>query len=289
MVALLAPDYSLPVLLLSLLAACAPTDSPLDPDDAVDSRCISNDSWISCAYESTTLHTDYIRDTRRDVHWQIPLGEPPATGWPTVILFQGSLYSGELSWNAQIDGPWGMWNQGLTVWTLLDAGYAVLAPEAHLDGDTWWDTNVMLVKRAWERTPDHALMVTLFESVADGTFGPLDPDRLYATGISSGGYMTSRMAVEYAERFQALAIQSGSYATCSGRLCNVGRLKDDHPPTLFLHGERDRVVPRRTMSRYADKLQDQGTDVRVVIDDDARHGWIDAAPDAILAWFDCYE
>jgi len=271
-----------------LLAACASADHPLDFDDAVDSRCVSNSSWIACEYESTTLHTDYVRDTRRDVHWQVPLGEPPADGWPVVILFQGSLYSGELSWTAQRDGPWGMWHQGELVRELLDTGYAVLAPEAHLDGDTWWDTNVTLWELAWTKSPDHALMVSLFDAIEGDTFGHLDPDRLFATGISSGGYMTSRMAVSYPEHFRALAIQSGSYATCSGRMCNVKRLDESHPPTLFLHGDRDRIVPRRTMSRYAEDLEDQGTDCRVVRHEDVRHQWLSVAPSEIPDWFDRY-
>ena len=174
--------------MLFLLAACASTDHPLDLEAATDSRCVTSNRWIACDYESTTLHTDYVRDTRRDVHWQIPLGDPPETGWPVVILYQGSLYSGELAWTAERDGPWGMWHQGELVKTLLDSGYAVLSPEAHLNGDTWWDTNVMMWELAWELSPDHALVVSLLESIEDGTFGPLDPDRIFATGISSGGF-----------------------------------------------------------------------------------------------------
>ena len=40
--------------------------------------------------------------------------------------------------------------------------------------------------------------------------GPLDPSRLLAIGVSSGGYMTSRMAVSYPGKFRALAIAAGA-------------------------------------------------------------------------------
>ncbi len=272
----------LPVLLL----ACTSTDHPFDLDAATDSRCQQDADWLACAYETDTLHTDWgPSDDHRDVHWQVPLGDPPAEGWPAVLLFQGTGYTAELFYTAEADGPWGLWHQGRLVAALLDQGFAVFAPEAHLNGDTWWDTNVVYWQRAWERSRDHALMETLLAALADGEFGPVDTDRLYATGISSGGYMTSRMAVSYAEHFAALAIQSASYATCSGRGCRVEDLERDHPPTLFLHGDKDKIVPAPTMTRYADDLDAQGTETRVCVDEDAGHEWLGIAPTEIPAWF----
>src|SRR5262249_52034297 len=122
-----------------------------------------------------------------------------------------------------------------------------------------------------------------------GTFGPIDMSRLYATGISSGGYMTSRMAVSYAGMFKALAVQSGSYATCAGLLCAIpDRLPSDHPPTLFLHGRVDLIVPLLTMQMYADRLTAEGHPVKVVIDDSAGHRTLARAPNEILAWFEAH-
>ena len=98
--------------------------------------------------------------------------------------------------------------------------------------------------------------------------------------------MTSRMAQAYPGRFRALAVVSASWATCSGALCSVpAALPSEHPPTLFLHGERDDVVPISTMRRYADALRAQGTQTRVVTDAEAGHVWLDVAPLEVPAWF----
>ena len=125
-------------------------------------------------------------------------------------------------------------------------------------------------------------------SAVDGSFGRLDAARKYAAGISSGGYMTSRMAVSYAGEFRALAIHSASYATCSGVLCAIPGVPADQPPTLFLHGAKDDVVPISTMEAYADALTAAGRETRTIVDPDAAHEWIAQAPAGIRGWFDAH-
>jgi poly(3-hydroxybutyrate) depolymerase len=113
--------------------------------------------------------------------------------------------------------------------------------------------------------------------------------RLYATGISSGGYMTSRMAVSYAGMFRALAIASASYATCLGAVCSVPSvLPGDHPPTLFLHGTIDTIVPIETMRPYHERLEAQGIATDVDEDPTAGHQWLDDSPERITAWFEAH-
>ncbi len=223
------------------------------------------------------------------MHWQVPTGEAPDEGWPAVIAFQGALYPASLSWWGRKAEPNGGWNQVLLTADLLDAGYAVLTPEAPGQGFTCWNTNVPGYKNDWEGSPDDEMMLTLLEGMAAGDFGPLDLDALYATGISSGGYMTSRMAVDYPGTFRALAIHSASYATCAGLLCAVpDELPEDHPPTLFLHGALDATVPLWTMTDYRDALDEDGVEVESVVQILAGHAWLDDAPAEILGWFDAH-
>jgi len=112
---------------------------------------------------------------------------------------------------------------------------------------------------------------------------------MHATGISSGGYMTSRMAISYTEYFKSLVIESASYCTCGGALCLIpSELPDDHPPVLFLHGELDITVPVFTMRWYYDKLVDMGIETQAVVDLLATHQWISEAPDLVYRWFDKY-
>jgi dienelactone hydrolase len=272
------------------LAISGDTDANIDSDGAPGSgddggnasRCTETTDSISCPM----IHQMVIS---RDVYYQQPLGTPPVNGWSVVILFQGSLFSPAVTMQASTSEPFGAYYQVLTVKRLLDAGYVVLAPAAHGGGSTFWDTNVPPWDVAWSGAPDDQFMQAIFAAMAAGVFGPLDGAHQYATGISSGGYMTSRMAVSYAGRFRALAIASGSYATCSGAVCNVPTpLPSDHPPTLFLHGDADPVVPVSTMKLYRDELSAEGHVTDSIIEAGAGHQWIAPAPDAVLQWFDTY-
>jgi predicted esterase len=101
--------------------------------------------------------------------------------------------------------------------------------------------------------------------------------------------MTSRVALEYPSRFKAVAVQSGSYQTCAGPVCVVpSTLPRTHPPTLFLHGVIDPVVPILTMRAYDASLRRSGIPTRVVTETFATHEWIKAAPAEVPAWFDRY-
>jgi poly(3-hydroxybutyrate) depolymerase len=138
----------------------------------------------------------------------------------------------------------------------------------------------------YDATSDATFIPELLAEMEKGSFGPVDMTHLYATGISSGGYMTSRMAVSYPGRFRALAIESGSYATCLGPLCTIpDTLPADHPPTLFLHGAADTTVPISTARAYDDALKARGIETKFVEDAAAGHQWITAAPEAVLDWF----
>ncbi len=256
-----------------------PDISTLDP------TCLVGPQNAACIYETTTLQTGISGLVGRDVHWQLPQGVPPQEGWPAVILFQGSFIPAEHFWSASIDALYGVWYQVLLVATLLDHGFAVITPEAHLEGGTYWDTNIPPYNVFWQSAPDHFFVTDILSHLAQGGFGPINSDQLFAAGISSGGYMTSRMAVSYPGNFLALAIQSASYATCAAATCLVPELPADHPPTLFLHGELDTVVPLFTMQLYADKLDSQGSSVSVLLDPDAGHEWFASGPSAVTDWF----
>lgn len=244
------------------------------------SRCEQTPELITCPKLTVELGP-----LQRDVHYQVPLGEPPGGGWPLVLMFQGSLFSAEASWTASEGLPFGAYYQTEVIKELLDHGYAVITPETKLDGATFWDTNVPPYSVLWETSDDHAFMLEIFAAIADGAFGPIDPARWFAAGISSGGYMTSRMAVSYPGEFRSLAVAAGSYATCSGALCSVPAQAASHPPTLFLQGALDLTVPPATVEAYRDALAAAGVDTELVLDPQAGHAWIAAAPQAVWQWF----
>jgi dienelactone hydrolase len=266
----------------------AGTDEGADEgaDEGPASLCLVMDDLVSCPYHTSSLETGSTGIITRDVHWMLPYGNPPPDGWPVVLMFQGSAFNPEHNWKGTKSDLYGAYYQVLVLKNLLDAGYAVLTPEAHLGGETFWDTNVPLYADNWEAAPDHDFMLAIFDAIDAGTFGRIDSGRMYATGLSSGGYMTSRMAVSYPGRFKSLAIMAGSYATCAGLLCTVpDTLPADHPPTLFLHGRNDLAVPVSTMEPYEEKLRNMGMATRKVINDTCGHEWIPESPDEVRDWF----
>jgi poly(3-hydroxyoctanoate) depolymerase len=255
-------------------------------DASFGSRCTVTPDSIECQKQQTAFTVQLVS---RQVQWQVPTVPAPPAGYPVVIVFQGSLFGTEAMWSAKRADPYSAYFQAQVVQTLLDAGYAVLTPEARLGGSTYWDTNVPPYATFWTTSPDHALMLRLFQAIDEGAFGSLDRSRLYATGISSGGYMSSRMAEAYPGKFRAIAIHSGSWATCSGALCLVpDPLPTGHPPTLFLHGAQDAVVPISTAKRYFDRLQASGFTSRWVEDPNAGHEWVARAPAEIEGFFRQY-
>lgn len=246
-----------------------------------ESRCDESRGWwgsttINCTHESFPITVS--PDDVRDVLYQMPAGNPPAGGWPVAFLYQGTGHPIEFS--GKSGTRYGGFHQIRTIRELLDNGFAVIAPPAGERG--FWDTNGS--SGPYEQTSDYSYLNYLFDMVEKGTFGPLNPDRMYAAGISSGGYNTSRMAVSFPGRFRALAIQSASYATCVGPFCSVpSTLPEDHPPTLFLHGTRDWIVPAWSMEPYFEQLNARGISRKVT--DSVGHQWLQEAPYEILNWF----
>ncbi|MFO7561465.1 MAG: hypothetical protein R6X02_02380 [Enhygromyxa sp.] len=262
-----------------------------EDEDAVydGSRCKLEGDRIHCSHRSDTLWTGKTGVTPRVVHWQVPVGDAPVEGWPVALLFQGSLYSADTFWDAHQDDGFGGYNQVLLTRALLDAGFVVITPEARLAGSGAWETNIPPMSENWSASGDHAFMLDIFAAIEAGDFGPCDPTRMFAAGISSGGYMTSRMDLAYRSRFRALAIQSASWATCAGTLCEVPTpLDPDHLPTLFLHGRSDSIVPIETMLDYHAALLDAGVESEALIDEGVGHQWLDAAPEQVLEWFERY-
>ncbi len=271
--------------LLMLFGCGLPESEDTIPTEQVSasltSRCQATSSSVICSKRELSLPALLVS---RTVTYEVPLGTPPASGWPVVLFFQGSFVAGSQMFAADRSDLFGKYQATLTIQALLDAGYAVLAPDALVGGATFWQTNIPPWSLLWNTSSDHAFMTSILQAIRGGSFGALDPDRLYATGISSGGFMTSRMAVSYRGRFRALAVHSASYATCSA-VCLVPTLPADHPPTLFLHGLLDPVVPVVTMEPYRTALLRDGRDVKAVINPTASHEWIPEGPKAVTDWF----
>jgi pimeloyl-ACP methyl ester carboxylesterase len=83
----------------------------------------------------------------------------------------------------------------------------------------------------------------------------IDPDRVYVTGLSMGGYGAWELAAEYPTRFAAIAPVCGA-----GSPEDADRLK--HLPTWIFHGQRDPVVPFARGTLMFEALKKAGGRVR---------------------------
>jgi predicted peptidase len=92
----------------------------------------------------------------------------------------------------------------------------------------------------------------------------VDPNRLYLTGLSMGGYGTWYLAAEYPGRFAAIA------PICGGG--NPKRIKElSGTPTWVFHGKKDDVVPVSESEKMVEILRTHGADVRFTIYPDLNH------------------
>lgn len=271
-----------------------------------DSRCkeesilLPPSNRIICSYQSVNYPVDESKRLTRSVLYELPIGKAPKGGWPVVLLYQGSLFGQPLTnfhYNSLM--PFGGFYEGKLIQKLLDNGYAVIYPSAinvipstNSPLTLFWATNVppfSLSDTAYKASSDFYYITSILDGIKKGSFGPLNPDKKYATGISSGGYNTSRMAISYPGEFKALAIQSGSYATCSGPLCLVpSSLPKNHPPTYLLNGLIDPIVPQFTSHLYYDRLLEQGIPTERYIEPTGTHEWFKSSPERILKWFNKY-
>jgi poly(3-hydroxybutyrate) depolymerase len=268
-------------LTLAIAAACGGRSDATRDARPVGARCTGDDAHLSCASQSMSLDG-------RTVTYQLPEGDPPAAGWPVVVFYQGSFIPGSHAFAAASSDAFGQYQLTATVKALLDRGYAVIAPNAQGDGTLYWQTNIPPYATNWTGCDDDMFVHHLLDAMASSVFGPLDGSRRFAMGLSSGGFMTSRMAVSYGGTFRALAIASASYATCSTTCSLPAQLPADHPPTLFLHGSADTIVPAATMTPYHDELAAAGRPTQAILDPSAGHEWLAQGVTAIPAWFEAH-
>ena len=92
----------------------------------------------------------------------------------------------------------------------------------------------------------------------------IDPDRIYLTGLSMGGFGAWALAIEQPHRFAAIAPICGGGDP--GLVCAIR-----HVPVWAFHGARDDVVPLHRSQEMVDALRACGGNVRLTVYPDADH------------------
>ena len=139
-----------------------------------------------------------------------------------------------------------------------DFPFVVVSPQA-FPGSAWWTGDTLAIL--------NALIGEVIESYQ------VDPDRVYLTGLSMGGYGSWFLATAYPERFAAMISVSGSgYRTNfipeEETLCRLGDI-----PVWAIHGTQDVISAPEASKLFASALQVTcGGEVKWTQYEDVGHG-----------------
>lgn len=97
----------------------------------------------------------------------------------------------------------------------------------------------------------------------------VDPNRIYLTGLSMGGFGTWSLAEQYPKVFAAIAPVSGG-----GNPYRANEIK--HIPAMIFHGKNDRNVPVWQAQQMAMSLTQAGGEAKLLIYPTAGHAIWDA-------------
>ena len=109
-------------------------------------------------------------------------------------------------------------------------GFVVVAPQASEPGRVW--LGVYLDELG---DPDMEFLSALLNELQQQL--DLDPNRIYATGLSNGGTMANRLGCDLPEFFAAIAPVAGAHSGL--HLCEVS----EPVSVLAIHGTDDLMIP----------------------------------------------
>ena len=117
----------------------------------------------------------------------------------------------------------------------------VVAPQC--SANSWW-------------TLELSALESLLDTVQ--TQYPVDPTRIYLTGLSMGGYGVWHLALKDPARFAALVpVCGGGVPALAAKLKNL--------PIWAFHGEADDVVPLSASTKMAEGLKRTGGNVKLTV------------------------
>jgi dipeptidyl aminopeptidase/acylaminoacyl peptidase len=230
-----------------------------------------------------------------------PPGFEAGRRYPTILKIHG--------------GPVGQFTYGYDFASQFFAanGYAVVEPNPRGSTGRGQDF-VRAIYRTWGIT-DYPDVIGAVDHLIE--LGLADPERLFVTGYSYGGYMTNVVITE-TDRFRAAASGAGHSMIAANyghdiyqkwynwelglpmenremydRLSPLLRASRVETPTIFLGGREDWNVPILNAELFYQALRYRGVDTQLVVYPDTHHGgWEPAYSkdylERIVAWFNRY-
>ena len=153
-----------------------------------------------------------------------------AKRWPLILFLHGAGERGSDVNKVKIHGP------PKIVEGKKDFPFIVVSPQC--PENAWWEPFRLL-----------ALLDAIQAAYR------VDPDRVYLTGLSMGGFGTWELAGRAPQRFAAIAPICGG-----GNPAMVRRMKD--LPTWVFHGDKDPVVPVQMSDDMVEAMKKAGAEVK---------------------------
>jgi polyhydroxybutyrate depolymerase len=224
--ALRPPVRSSSFVLLLLLAACGTESNGSDIDggagsDGSNSGIDAPPATVTCMGKQTQPLDAVWTVGGRMVRVHVPASYDPTKATPVVLNLHG--YSG--------DGQ-----SQITISKMLatsDAnGFIALHPDGH-HSPRGWNAGVCCGAAATSGTDDTAWLSSVLDEAESKLC--VDTDRVFATGMSNGGFMAHRLACE-TDRFAAIAPVAGVVGISN---CNPSR----PVAVMHTHGDADTLIP----------------------------------------------
>lgn len=169
-----------------------------------------------------------------------------AKRWPLILFLHGA---GERGYDVEQIKKHGI---PKIVESREDFPFVTVSPQC--PPNTWWSEHA-------------ATLIALLDNTL--ATQPVDPERVYLTGLSMGGFGTWHLAVTYPGRFAAIAPICGGGFPFHGFPQRASELSKT--PVWAFHGAKDDVVPLSASQELVEVLRQAGGEVRFTVYPEAAH------------------
>jgi len=255
-----------------------------------------NFNSVNSKTKNTEKNLNYISGfqlkflNKRIFIWIQPDTTIPQNGYPVLFLFHGAVQH-NIAWFIGLN-QWSM-SQKIFTEKALEEGFFIIAPDSLKPirpGPRAWD-----VFNYESNSRDYILILDIIEWLENSDL-PVDINRLYCAGFSSGAFMCSYIGHFFNDNFRAIAVHSGANSesislTSRGPYFDLNGLynfSSSYPSTIIIHGRNDNIVPFQCAEHFYLDLQRNNIQSKLLIGQDEGHIWISRYDLEILDWFKNY-
>ncbi|MGB5698672.1 prolyl oligopeptidase family serine peptidase [Muriicola sp.] len=223
--------------------------------------CISLCIFSSCIAQKQLIEGEELTLVSEKLQYYLYFPEDydkdSETAFPLLLFLHGGGESGDSLPELKKNGPPKMLAEG------KQFPFMVLAPQ-NPHKKQWWNVR--------------AVMQLLDTIVAHNR---VDPKRIYLTGLSRGGSAAWELAVQYPDRFAAMAVVCGMTP-----LPYASWINKDMPIWVF-HGTEDQSIPFSESEAMVNELKRIGHNVTFTVYEGVGHdSWVQAyQTEALYEWF----